>query len=159
MNKKIIITGILVFLLLTILSSGCISEDKKEEKEEKEEGTVEASLGDIKISNVHNNPVQPKVGDDIDYYATVTAVPSGHSVVVITEEYDGSKIIGSSSLNMRKTSGNEYKAGDILSGTGYETGITIKYWVKIYSVGFDDVDDISEETPILESKEHSYVLQ
>ena len=60
---------------------------------------------------------------------------------------------------MRKTNGIKYKAGDILSGTGYESGIVIKYWIKIYSKDYDEIDNFEDETAILESLEHSYTLQ
>jgi hypothetical protein len=158
MNRKIVGMIFVLLILLVIISSGCISEEKKEEKKT-EEGPVEASSGDIKISNVYISPENPKVEEDIDYFVTVTSVPSGYSVVVITEEYNGSLVIGSSALNMRKTNGDKYKAGDILSGTGYESGIVIKYWIKIYSKDFDEIEDFEDETAILESLEHSFTLQ
>lgn len=60
---------------------------------------------------------------------------------------------------MKKTDGSKYKVGDILGGTGYEGGILIKYWIKIYTKDYDEIDDFDDEIPFLESLEHRFTLQ
>ena len=45
---------------------------------------------------------------------------------------------------MKKEDGSKYKVGDILGGIGNESGILIKYWIKIYTKDYDDIDDFED---------------
>ena len=147
-----IVAVVLATVLAFVLMNGNDDEDEVEEID-----NVEASTDGIKVGDVMHSPENPIAGDHVEYYGKVEGVPSGYTVMLLAQYYDGDKLTEEFSGTMLKVSGITYKDIDVINDD--KSGITIKYKIMIFEQDWREEDDLIEDfEPILESDLHSFII-
>ncbi len=138
--RKLIVLGILILLLLTAFSAGCIfREEKTEKKEENNEPPVNNTTS-INITELYNEPQNPAENDDITIYAKVISEKEVASVMIVTCVGDTCNLAGEMTLKDGTLDTYEYT----IDAGIYEQGNEVEY--KVTATDTEDNSDYVEGT-------------